>query len=144
MNNCFALYFFFSVVFSKGNVPFFPLSFLSFCSLLLCFLFSQIFIDTVLVRHWFIQILVGCPFFFLLSNFVFLPYFCNFALFKIFFCVRCLFLCSFLCIFPVFFFFNFLVVCFSFFFSSNFYSFLIFCFFLNFHLVCLLNVFHFL
>lgn len=137
MNNCFALYFFFSVVFSKGNVSFFPLSFLSFCSLLLCFLFSQIFIDTVLVRHWFIQILVGCPFFFcLVISFFFLifvilhflKYFFVFNKFDLNWCslfISLLFSLYFSC----FFFFNFLVVCFSFFFFVDFYSFLIFCFF---------------
>lgn len=152
LNNCFASHFFFSVVFSIGwCFFFFSLSFLSFCSLHLCFLFSQIFIDTVLVRHWLIQILVGCPYFFLLSNFVFLPYFCNFAFCQIFFlcsinsdlnwCSLFIFY-SFLCIFPVFFFY-FLVV-FFFFFRRIFIRSYSFAFFSNFHLVCLLNFFHFL
>lgn len=122
-------FFLFCSFFNRVMFLFFFLSFLSFCSLLLCFLFSQIFTDTVLFRHWFFQMLVGCSFFFLLSDLVFLPYFCNFAFFRIFFLVftKCwfelVFVVYFFALFSVFFlffFFNFLVVCFSSFFVVGF------------------------
>lgn len=144
-------FFLFCSFFNRVMFLFFPLSFLSFCSLLLCFLFFSDF-------YWHCT---GPPLiysnsrwlsvFFLLSNFVFLPYFCNFAFFKnIFLCsvnsdlnwcslfISLLFSLYFSC-----FFFNFLVVCFSFFFVELLFVVNLLLF-LNFHLVCLLNVFHFL
>lgn len=136
--------------------------FLFFPSLFLVFVlyfFVSCFLRFLLTLYWsatdLFKFSLVVRFFFPLSNFVFLPYFCNFAFFlNIFLCsinsdlnwcslfISLHFSLYFSCFF---FFFKFFGRVFFFFFFVEFLFVLnLLLFFLNFHLVCLLNVFHFL